>query len=129
LGLKHMVNNRSTKLSLGEKIVELRKEKGWSQDELAEKIEGGGRQISKYENNKTMPSVEVIIKLAEIFNISADYLLFDGIPKIPLKFKYQELLYKIKSLEDITIEDNKALVTIIDAIIARNKLKKIVETS
>jgi transcriptional regulator with XRE-family HTH domain len=124
-----MLNNRSTKLSLGEKIVELRKEKGWSQDELAEKIEGGGRQISKYENNKTMPSAEVVIKLAEIFNVSVDYLLFDGIPKTPLKYKYQELLYKIKSLENISDEDSKALVTIIDAIITKNKLKKMVETS
>jgi len=39
------------------------------------------------------------------------------------------LLYKIKSLENISNEDSKALVTIIDAIITKNKLKNIVKTS
>ena len=72
-------------MHLGNKIKELRKDKNISQDELAEKINIDGRQISRYENDKMNPSIEVLIKIAEAFNISIDYLLFDDIPKKPLK--------------------------------------------
>ena len=125
MALKYTLNNRSKKLSLGEKIVELRKEKGWSQDELAEKIGSDGRQISKYENNKITPSTEVLIKLARAFNTSLDYLAFDDMPKIPLTFKYNNLITKFEVLDELPEEDKKALLILIDAIIAKNKLKKL----
>ena len=47
-------------VSLGEKLKQLRKEKGWSQDELAFHAQIDGRQVSRYENDRVMPSVEVI---------------------------------------------------------------------
>ena len=116
-------------MSFGNKLKELRKEKNWSQDEFAEKIEGGGRHVSKYENEKTLPSAEVIMKIATVFNVSVDYLLFDDIPKSPLKYKHRDLISKMEQLEDITEDDKKAMIAFIDAFIAKYQIRKIVNQS
>jgi transcriptional regulator with XRE-family HTH domain len=123
-----MVNNRSTKLSLGKKIAELRKEKGLSQDELGEKIECDGRQISRWENNKITPSIDILEKISRFFNISLDYLVFEEIPKVPLTFKNNSLITKFEALEELPEEDKKALLIIIESVLAKNRLKKIVST-
>ena len=66
-----------------------------------------------------------MIKLARAFNTSLDYLAFDDMPKIPLTFKYNNLITKFEVLDELPEEDKKALLILIDAIIAKNKLKKL----
>lgn len=62
------------KMTLGEKILFLRKQKKWSQDFLGEKIGVYGRRVSLYENGKSIPSTETLQKIAEVFGVSMDYL-------------------------------------------------------
>lgn len=112
-------------MTFGQKLRQLRKEKELSQDELSEKINVDGRHISRYENGRFMPSADVIVKIAEVFNVSIDYLLFEDGPRTPLKYKNKELIEKIKSLENITERDKETLINIIDAISARNQLKNL----
>jgi transcriptional regulator with XRE-family HTH domain len=116
-------------VTFGEKIKTLRKEAGLSQDELCSKIgSGDGRQFSRYENGHIMPSAEIIVKIAEVFNVSIDYLLLEDAPKTPLKSpsgNYKELMAKIQSLESLTEEDQTALTHFVDAIAAKNKMKNL----
>ena len=63
------------KMIFSERVKQLRKAKGWSQQELAKKIGGDARKISHYETGKVTPSIDAVIKLAEVFEISIDYLL------------------------------------------------------
>lgn len=58
----------------GERLKELRKNKNWTQQQLANKIELSKTVISKYENNIQMPTLDTLIKLAAIFNVSMDYI-------------------------------------------------------
>ncbi len=60
---------------LAEKIVKLRKEKGWSQEELADKVNVSRQAVSKWESMQTLPDIDNIVQLAEIFGVSTDYLL------------------------------------------------------
>jgi len=62
-------------LYFGDKLKALRLEKGLTQQKLADKIGLVKGSISAYENNLKIPSVEVLIKLCEFFNVSADYLI------------------------------------------------------
>ncbi|MCP4162095.1 MAG: helix-turn-helix transcriptional regulator [Deltaproteobacteria bacterium] len=110
-------------MTFGKKLRQLRKEKEWSQDELSARIGIDGRHISRYENGKFMPSADVIVKIAQAFNVSIDYLLFEDSPKAPLKYKNRDLIEKVKSLDNISDKDNETLLNIIDAISARNQLK------
>lgn len=58
----------------GSLLKELREEKGLTQARLAEKIKRTKTVISKYENNTQSPTLETLIDLAVIFNVSLDYL-------------------------------------------------------
>ncbi len=62
---------------LAEKIIKLRKRLGWSQEELAEKMNISRQSVSKWESTNSIPDLNRIIRLAEIFDVSTDFLLKD----------------------------------------------------
>lgn len=64
-------------MNLGEKIFKLRKEKGLSQEALAEKVGTTRQAISKWENNQGFPETEKLLLLSNIFEVSVDFLLKD----------------------------------------------------
>lgn len=64
---------------LAEKIMKLRKQNGWSQEELAAKLNISRQSVSKWESTASIPDLDKIIKLSEIFGVSTDYLLKDEI--------------------------------------------------
>ena len=66
---------------LADKIVELRKKNGWSQEELAEKLDVSRQSISKWEGAQSVPDMGRIVRLSEVFGVSTDYLLKDEIEK------------------------------------------------
>lgn len=64
---------------LADKIIRLRKKNGWSQEELAEKMNVSRQAVSKWEGAQTIPDLEKILKLGELFGVTTDYLLKDEI--------------------------------------------------
>lgn len=64
---------------LAEKIVALRKRMNWSQEELAEKLDISRQSVSKWEVGATIPDLDKILKMSELFGVSTDYLLKDEI--------------------------------------------------
>ena len=62
---------------LADKIIELRKKNGWSQEELAEKMDVSRQSISKWEGAQSVPDMNRILRLSEIFGVSTDFLLKD----------------------------------------------------
>lgn len=62
---------------LADKIIELRKKKGWSQEELAMQLGISRQSVSKWESAASIPELDKILKLSELFDVSTDYLLKD----------------------------------------------------
>ena len=62
---------------LAEKIVNLRKQAGWSQEELAEKLGVSRQAVSKWESAQSIPDLNKVLLLSEVFSVSTDYLLKD----------------------------------------------------
>lgn len=62
-------------MTLSEKILELRKAKGLSQEQLAEKIGVSRQSISKWETGESVPEIERLTELSNVFNVTTDYLL------------------------------------------------------
>ena len=62
---------------LADKIIELRKKNGWSQEELADKLGVSRQAVSKWESAQAVPDMNRIIRLSEIFGVSTDLLLKD----------------------------------------------------
>ncbi len=62
-------------MKLGQKIAELRKKSGLSQEALAEKMNVSRQAVSKWESNQSIPDIEKIVDLSELFGVTTDYLL------------------------------------------------------
>lgn len=120
-----LAERRQLFLSLGEKLKTLRREKGWSQDELAFHAQIDGRQVSRYENDRVMPSVEVVIKMAKAYNVSLDYLLIDDAPRRPLEVPVSRLAERVMGLGSFSEEDERAPLHILDSLEAKTKLKEL----
>lgn len=65
-------------MTLSEKIMSLRKQNGWSQEELAQRLDISRQSVSKWESGESIPTLEKLIKISEIFEVSTDYLLKDN---------------------------------------------------
>ena len=67
------------KMILADKIIRLRKKNGWSQEELADKMNVSRQAVSKWESAQTIPDIGKILQLGELFGVTTDYLLKDEI--------------------------------------------------
>lgn len=62
-----------------DKLIQLRKKSGWSQEELAEQLNVTRQSVSKWEGAQSVPDLEKLLRLSELFGVSMDYLLKDSI--------------------------------------------------
>ena len=72
-------------MMLGNRIKEIRLAFGWSQVELARRLNISKQTVSNWENDNIQPSVEMLIALSEVFRVSTDFLLGrEEIPRISI---------------------------------------------
>ena len=67
---------------LADKIIKLRKQRGWSQEQLAEMLNVSRQSVSKWEGGLSIPDLDKIIKMSSLFGVSTDYLLKDEVEEI-----------------------------------------------
>lgn len=96
---------------IGDRIAQLRKQKGWSQTELAKNIEASREAIGKYERNEAVPSVETAKKIADAFNVTLDYL----VDETAASSFDKQTVNRIKSIEQLNPEDKSHLFAVLDA--------------
>jgi transcriptional regulator with XRE-family HTH domain len=108
-------------LDIGSKITTLRKAKKWSQEDLAKKVNSSRVMIGNYERNSNTPSIDIILKIAKVFDVSIDYLAGEG----QFSTYNKEVLKRIEDIEDLPDEDKNHLFYVIDNLIKAVKLKSI----
>ncbi|MBQ8163636.1 MAG: helix-turn-helix transcriptional regulator [Clostridia bacterium] len=101
------------KLTMGDRIKETRKKKGLTQEQLAEKVDITLEYISQIERGLKMPNMQVFIKLVEVLDVSADYLLRDSVSTRNL---YGDKQIGLK-LERLTPKQRVALEALMDTYI------------
>ena len=67
------------KLTMGDRIKETRKKRGLTQESLAEKLDISIEYVSQIERGMKIPSMQMFIRLVEVLDVSADYLLRDTV--------------------------------------------------
>lgn len=67
---------------LADKIIKLRKQRGWSQEQLAEMLDVSRQSVSKWEGGLSIPDLDKIIKMSGLFGVSTDYLLKDEVEEL-----------------------------------------------
>ena len=105
------------KLTMGDRIREARKHEGLTQERLAELLDISVESVSHIERGSRVPSMKVFIKLIEVLNVSADYLLRDSISTGQL-FGDNALGSKI---EQLSRKERIALEAIIDTYLQYHK--------
>ena len=114
--------------SLGDKIRQLRQEQGLSQVLLEKKSGVNSKLLSKYENGRIVPTADTLRKIAEGLETSADYLIFDNVPKDGLsQIEDLDLFEKFKEVEQMDAENKNIIKSLIEAIIIKNKVQEVIK--
>lgn len=116
-------------MAIGEHIKRLRQEKGWSQAQLANKLNVHQKQISGYERNIHMPSTDIIIRTAKLFDVSLDYLVFEEREDtLSVKIADRELLRRLEEVDKLSDHDKATIKEILDAFILKNQFQRLAGT-
>ena len=91
---------------LADKIMRLRKQNGWSQEELAEKMGISRQSVSKWESGTSIPDLDKIIKMSGIFGVTMDYLLKDDIEEVTLETSVEPC--EEKDVRNVSLEEANA---------------------
>lgn len=107
-------------LDIASTIIQLRKQKNWSQDELANAIGASRAMIGKYERSENAPSIEVVINMAKAFDVPLDYLVGNG------KFTAfdKNMLERLEDLEGLDSNTKTKVLDIVDTFIRDAKARK-----
>ena len=71
---------------LGQRIGELRAAFGWSQVDLAKRLSVAKQTVSNWENGNIQPSIDMLVRLSQIFHVTTDYMLgFEEVPRLDVQ--------------------------------------------
>lgn len=88
-----------------ENLSALRKKKGWTQLELAEKLNYSDKAVSKWERGESLPDVVILKQIADLFEVSVDYMLTDehGAKEVPLSKRKRRNRIMITGISAATV--------------------------
>lgn len=100
---------------LAEKIIKLRKQNGWSQEDLAARLNVSRQSVSKWESMTSIPDLDKIVKMSRIFGVSTDYLLMDEIEEEP-SLDAEEIVQneELEPTHSVTMEDASNYMNLIE---------------
>jgi len=107
-------------MDIGIQIIRLRKQKGISQTELAEQVGASRDIIGKYEREEVVPSVEMAKKIAEVFEVTLDFL----VDQDSLAALDRETLQRIQAIQELNEPIQQSLIDVIDACIRDAQIQK-----
>jgi transcriptional regulator with XRE-family HTH domain len=112
-------------MTLGGKIKKFRNEKGFSQQELADKLGVHRKTIVFYEQNKTQPPADILQKMAAIFEVSHDYLLSEESGDASgIIVKDKSLIPTFQEIDNLSEKGKDVVKTVVEGLTLREKTKK-----
>jgi transcriptional regulator with XRE-family HTH domain len=113
-------------MTLGERIKRLRMERGWSQTQLAQKLDVHPKQVSGWERGAHTPSTDVLIRIAEVLSVSLDYLAFENREaKRQVEIADLELLEKLQEIDKLPEEDKQTVKNVLDTFILKGRFQRL----
>jgi transcriptional regulator with XRE-family HTH domain len=113
-------------MPLGDRIKQLRQQRGWSQAQLSNKLNVHQKQISGYERGIHSPSIELLVRMAELFNVSLDYIAFDNREEkniIPIADR--ELMQAVQQIDQLSAEDRATIKAVLNTFIVKNRFQRL----
>ena len=111
--------------TLGIRIQELRKANNLTQADLANKIGISLPQLQRYENKNIQPSADILNNIAEVFNVSLDFLVNgDTNQKAKATLKNANILAKFKEVEALPDNEQSMIINVVNALIRDYKTRQ-----
>jgi len=95
---------------LAQRLVDLRKNKGFNRDELGKLVGTSGAVVGRYERSEITPSVEIAKKMADALEVSLDYLI--GATDFMIDSKMQ---YRLELLDKISVDEKNRILHVMDS--------------
>lgn len=107
-------------MDFGNIVVQLRKEQSMSQTQLASKLGIHKNVLGRYERNEVIPSIEIARKIADILDVSIDFLA--GKADVQMDKTTRKRILEVSKFEE---SDKEHIFSVIDAFIAKRKIQSI----
>ena len=111
-------------LSFPNILRRLRKNKDWSQGQLAQKAGIDLQKVSKYERGVLPPPMPTLVRIAKALDVSLDYLVM-GRNTSAEKMKNAQLIERIEEIEKLPVEYQDTLISVLDSFIKRHKFEEL----
>jgi transcriptional regulator with XRE-family HTH domain len=114
-------------MSLADNLKRLRKKRRWSQTQLAEQIGAHLSHINRIETGKYNPSLDVVQKLATVFDVTIDYLVSDTDDDFKeVRIEDKNLMERVKLIDSLEEDDKAALIRVIDSMLTKKKILNLI---
>ncbi len=124
--IETLMQDSAIRKAFGNRVKQLRKQHGWTQKELAIKIDANYQQLNKYESGIHTPPLDKLILLADALNTSVDYLISGNLVE-DSPMANNSLFKRFKALETFDKEDQATVINVIDAIIAKRQVENAIQ--
>ena len=124
LELGGTMQNKELRKALGSRIKTMRKKKGWTQKELAARIEVNPPLLNKYEGGLHVPPLEKLVLLADVLDTSLDFLAVGRSDDAQLHNR--RLLERFHALEECNGDDLDTVIKLVDAVIVKRRVESAV---
>jgi transcriptional regulator with XRE-family HTH domain len=112
--------------TIGQRIKELRTKLNMTQTDLAQKVGMTYVQIGRYEKRGAMPSADVLKKLADALNTTADFLTIGSSDNVAAEqLRDKELLNLFRAVEQMENNDKTMIKTFLDALVTKRKIQNL----
>lgn len=107
-------------MNISKRIVEIRKEKDWSQTDLATNSGVSREMIGKYERGDASPSIDAAKRIADAFGVSLDYLVGEGsnaaFDKATVK--------RLQDIQRLSAQEKEHIYAMLDAFLLKASIQK-----
>lgn len=108
--------------TFGNRLLNLRKERGWSQPELGKQVGTSGAIIGRYERGEITPSIEVAKKLADAFGVTLDFLVGDK--DVPNILNDQTMLVRWQEIDALEPSERDRILSVVDSLVRDAKARQ-----
>lgn len=121
------LSEERARMAFKETFARLRKDRAWTQQFVADQIGISVGQVKKYEKGTSAPTLNILAKIATVFGVSADELVFDGRNGVASNKLDTELLHRFERVAELPERERDAVLVLIDSVVAKQTLRKLVE--
>jgi len=124
--LEKLMQDDTLRKGLGQRIKQLRKDKGWTQKELANRVGTSPAQLNKYEAGQNTPPLDKLVLFAEVLTTTADYLIAGNVSD-NMPISNTRLVQRLQLIDQFDADEKETVIKLLDGMIAKHNMESTVK--